>query len=121
MKEKTTSPIHLTRINRAFMQLLLFPFFTFLYMPVNRYVILPKLGSGEPYTDMSGAIVENYFSANSLARILFYVLLAVELFFSAKYAKNGLRGWKRWGYLLLCLLFSIIGGVFFLEFTLWSA
>lgn len=121
MKQQKESPIRLTRFNRAFLQLLFFPIFTFLYMPVNRYIVLPKLGSGEPYTDMTGAIVENYFSANSVARILFYVILAVALLFSIKYAKDELRGWKRWGYLLLCVVFAVIGGLFFLEFTLWSA
>ena len=121
MKPQKPSPIRLTRFNRAFLQLLFFPIFTFLYMPINRHIVFPKLGSGAPYTDMHGAIIENYFSANSVVRILFYVILAAELFFSVKYAKDELHGWKRWGYLLLCAVFSLIGGFFFLQFSLWSA
>lgn len=109
----------LTSWNRRLWPLFLSPLFTLIYAPINRYVSLPKLGSGRPYEDMQGQFVEQYFSANSLARILFYVLLILTELLLIR-TTRGLSRSKRTGLLITATILNFIMGIFFLEFTLWE-
>ena len=109
----------LTRWNRRLWPLFVSPLFTLIYAPVNRYVSLPKLGSGRPYEDMQGNLVENYFSANSLARIFFYLLLILTELLLIRTTRGLSRG-KRTGLLIAATVLNLVMGVFFLEFTLWE-
>ncbi|MBQ1282011.1 MAG: hypothetical protein IIY16_07185 [Oscillospiraceae bacterium] len=109
----------LNRFNRLSWPLLISPLFTLLYMPVNRYVSLPLFGSGRAYTDMEGALVEQYFSANSVARILFWLLLAVTSYLLF-HTSAAIPRTKRILFMIGCTVLNIIMGVFFLEFTLWE-
>ncbi len=109
----------LTRFNRLFLQLYLTPLVTLIYAPINRYIVLPKLGSGRPYQDMNGVWIDTYFNANDVARILFYLVLAASLVLTIRQSMQ-FHGWKRAGYLILCTLISLVTGVAFLEFTVWS-
>lgn len=109
----------LNRLNALLWPLFLSPLFTVLYAPVNRSVMLPKLGSGRPYVDMNGALVENYFSANSLSRILFYLLLAATEVLLFRTTRT-LSKKKRIPTLIGATLLNLILGVVFLEFTLWE-
>lgn len=109
----------LTSWNRRLWPLFLSPLFTLIYAPINRYVSLPKLGSGRPYEDMQGQFVEQYFSANSLARILFYVMLILTELLLIR-TTRGLSRSKRTGLLITATVLNFIMGIFFLEFTLWE-
>ncbi|MBQ8578411.1 MAG: hypothetical protein IJ449_10685 [Clostridia bacterium] len=109
----------LNRFNRLFWPLVISPLFTLLYSPVNRYVMLPKLGSGEVYTDMDGNLVEDYFSANSMARVLFWILLALTELLLIRCLRH-VRGWKKIPVIFLGTVMNLVVGMFFLEFTLWS-
>ena len=92
----------LTGFNKQFLHLLLNPLFTLFYIPVNRYVMLPKLGSGREYTDMDGNLVTEYFSANTLSKILFYVLFLTTLALSVMRCKKLHKG-KRILFLCICI------------------
>lgn len=109
----------LTSWNRRLWPLFLSPLFTLIYAPINRYISLPKLGSGRPYEDMQGQFVEQYFSANSLARILFYALLILTELLLIR-TTHGLSKSKRTVLLVTATLLNFIMGIFFLEFTLWE-
>ena len=109
----------LTRWNRRVWPLFLAPLFTLIYAPVNRYVSLPTFGSGRPYEDMNGVLVEEYFSANSLARILFYLLLLTTEFLLVRTTKGLTRG-KRILLLTGTTVLNVMMGILFLEFTLWE-
>ncbi len=109
----------LNGFNRLFWSALIAPVATVLYYPINRYIAYPKLGSGSPYVDMNGALVETYFSANTLVRILFYLLFLLSEIVLIRNA-YGTKGWKKAGILLLGTALSFIGGLIFLEFSLWS-
>lgn len=109
----------LTRWNKRLWPLFLSPIFTLLYAPVNRYVSLPSLGSSRPYENMDGVLVEDYFSANSLARILFYLLLIVTELLLIKTTRGLSRG-KRIVLLITATVLNLMMGIFFLEFTLWE-
>ncbi len=98
---------------------MLAPLFTVLYYPVNRYVMLPRLGSGRPYVNMDGILVEDYFSANTVAKLLFYLLVLVTCLLSLR-ASKGLSGRRRAVYLVFCFAISLLGGLLFLEFSLWA-
>ncbi|MBP3918850.1 MAG: hypothetical protein J6I50_06730 [Clostridia bacterium] len=111
--------LHLNRFNQLFWPLILFPIFTLLYIPINRYIMLPKLGSGRPYVNLSGQLVEQYFSANTAAHILFLVLLLITEFLLFRTLRV-IHGWKK---ALLCIAVTVLNvaaGLLFLEFTLWS-
>ncbi|MGM9625963.1 MAG: hypothetical protein ACI3XM_09695 [Eubacteriales bacterium] len=114
-----SSFIRFNRFNRLLWPLVVTPLFTLLYYPVNRYVMLPKLGSGKPYVDMSGVLVESYFSANTMALFLFWLLLAATEFLLIR-SSGAVHGWKRVLLLLFCTLMNIVTGFFFLEFTVWG-
>lgn len=109
----------LNRPNALLWPLFLSPLFTLLYAPVNRHVILPLLGSGRPYVDMDGVLVEEYFSANSLARILFYLLIAATAILLLR-TTRGLSKKIRIPLLIVSALLNILLGIVFLEFTLWE-
>lgn len=109
----------LNRWNTRLWPLFLSPLFTLLYAPFNRYVSLPKFGSGRPYEDMNGALIENYFSANSLARILFYLLLIATEALLIRTTAGMSRG-KRVLLLIGATILNLVMGVVFLEFTLWE-
>ncbi|MBQ7301878.1 MAG: hypothetical protein IJW77_18770 [Clostridia bacterium] len=109
----------LTRWNRRIWPLFLTPLFTLLYAPVNRYVTLPLLGSGRAYVDMNGFLIESYFSANSAARILFYLLLiTVEVLLFR--TTRGMPRVQRVLLLIGATILNLLLGVVFLEFTLWE-
>ncbi len=113
----------LTRWNRLLWPLFISPVFTLLYAPVNRYVSLPKLGSGRPYEDMNGMLVEDYFSANSLSRILFFLLLITTEFLLIKTTRGISRGkcrCRRIALLIVATVLNLVMGIVFLEFTLWE-
>ena len=105
--------------NKRLWPLFLSPLFTLIYAPINRYISLPKLGSGRPYEDMQGQFVEQYFSANSLARILFFALLILPELLLIR-TTHGLSKSKRTVLLVTATLLNFIMGIFFLEFTLWE-
>ena len=109
----------LNRFNRRLWPLLISPLFTLLYMPVNRYVSLPLFGSGRAYTDMEGVLVEQYFSANSVARILFWLLIAAVEYLLFRTSASMERAKRIW-FMIGCTVLNIVMGVFFLEFTLWE-
>ena len=109
----------LNRINALLWPLFLSPLFTVLYAPVNRRITLPKLGSGRPFVDMKGVLVEDYFSANSLSRIFFYLLIAATEILLVR-STRGISTKKRIPLLIGATLLNIILGVVFLEFTLWE-
>ena len=109
----------LTRWNRRLWPLFLSPLFTLIYAPINRCVSLPKLGSGRPYEDINGNLVENYFSANALARVLFYVLLILTELLLIR-TTRGLSRFKRTVLLIIATILNLMMGIFFLEFTLWE-
>lgn len=122
MKQKSSSgqsDFRLNTFNRLFLHLLITPVFTLLYAPVNRYVMLPKLGSGAPYVNMAGELVESYFSANTMVRILFYLLTALTLGLTA-YRARSFHGWRRVVFVLLSVLGCITAGLIFLEFSVWD-
>jgi len=107
------------RFNRRLWPLILSPLFTLLYYPVNRYVILPKFGSGRAYVDMNGALIENYFSANSVALILFYLLLLTTEVLLIR-TSRGMKTWQRVLFFIGTAILNCIMGFVFLEFTLWE-
>ncbi len=109
----------LTSWNRLLWPLFLSPLFTLLYAPINRCVSLPMFGSGRPYEDRNGVLVEDYFSANSLARILFYLLLVTTELLLVKTTKGISRG-KRIALLSAATILNLLMGILFLEFTLWE-
>ena len=109
----------LYRWNALLWPLFVSPVFTLLYAPINRYISLPKVGSGRPYESMDGVLVEDYFSANSLARILFYCLLTVTELLLIKTTKGLSRG-KRTLLLVGTTVLNLMMGILFLEFTLWE-
>ncbi len=111
--------IRLNRFNRLFLPALTGPLASLLYSPINRYIAVPKLGTGAPYIDMNGALVESYVSANTVVRILHLLLL---LFAEIWLIRNtyGMHGWKKAGAILFGTVLNLIGGVIFLEFSLWS-
>ena len=116
---ETKPALFLFRWNALLWPLLISPVFTLIYAPINRYVTLPLLGSGRPYKDMAGNLIEDYFSANSAARILFYLLLIISEFCLFKTAKPLSRG-KRIALLITGTIMNLIMGIVFLEFTLWE-
>ena len=116
---ETKPALFLFRWNALLWPLLISPVFTLIYAPINRYVTLPLLGSGRPYEDMAGNLIEDYFSANSAARILFYLLLIISEFCLFKSAKSLSRG-KRIALLITGTIMNLIMGIVFLEFTLWE-
>lgn len=116
---ETKPALFLFRWNALLWPLLISPVFTLIYAPINRYVTLPLLGSGRPYEDMAGNLIEDYFSANSAARILFYLLLIISEFCLFKTAKPLSRG-KRIALLITGTIMNLIMGIVFLEFTLWE-
>ncbi len=118
--KKEKKPVFfLTRWNKLLWPLFCSPLFTLLYAPVNRYVSLPMLGSGRPYEDMDGVLVESYFSANSLSRILFFLLLTVTQLLLVRTTKGVSRG-RRTALLVIGTVLNLVMGVVFLEFTLWE-
>lgn len=123
-QQKRTAPspspfVRFNRFNRLFWPLIVTPLFTLLYSPVNRYIMLPRLGSGKPYVDMKGALVESYFSANTMALLLFWLLLAATELLLIRSSRT-VHGWKRVLLFLFCTLMNIVTGFFFLEFTVWG-
>ena len=113
------APFRPNPFNRLFWPILISPVFTLLYTPLNRYIVLPLLGSGRPYTDLSGKYIEDYFSANSVALILFYLLFAASEFFIFRTSKK-LTRWKRLIFLIGCTVINLLTAILFLEFTLWE-
>ena len=109
----------LYRWNAVLWPLLISPLFTLIYAPINRNVTLPMLGSGRPYEDMNGQLVEEYFSANSAARILFYLLLLTTELLLVRTTRGISRG-RRTALLIGATLLNLIMGILFLEFTLWE-
>ncbi len=118
-KPKIEPIFFLTRWNKRLWPLFLSPLFTLIYAPINRYVSLPLFGSGRPYEDMNGQLVEDYFSANSLARILFYLLLIATEILLVRTTKGLTRG-KRTLLLIGTAILNLMMGILFLEFTLWE-
>ena len=117
---KENKPVFfLYRWNALLWPLLLSPIFTLIYAPINRHIVLPQLGSGRPYEDLAGNLIEDYFSANSAAMILFYLLLIVTELFMIKTSKGLSRG-KRTALLIAASIMNLIMGIVFLEFTLWE-
>ncbi len=110
--------VRLNAFNRLFCAALFAPAAAIVYYPFNRYIAVPKLGTGAPYVDMNGALIEDYFSANTLARILFYLLFAASEFLLIRNA-GAVHGWKKIAVLFLGTLLNLIGGILFLEFSLW--
>lgn len=105
--------------NKRLWPLFLSPLFTLIYAPVNRYMSLPLLGSGRPFEDENGLLVGEYFSANSLARILFYLLILTTEILLFKTTK-GLPRLQRSFLLIAATLLNLMMGILFLEFTLWE-
>ena len=117
---KETKPaFFLFRWNALLWPLLISPAFTLIYAPINRYVTLPMFGSGRPYEDMAGNLIEDYFSANSAARILFFLLLIITELCWFKTTKGISRG-KRIALMIAGTIMNLIMGIVFLEFTLWE-
>ncbi|MBE6657763.1 MAG: hypothetical protein E7604_04875 [Ruminococcaceae bacterium] len=118
--QKTQKPVFfLYRWNAILWPLLISPLFTLLYSPINRYITLPLFGSGRPYEDMDGTLIETYFSANSVARILFYLLLLATELLLIK-TTHGISRRKRIALLITATLLNLVMGAVFLEFTLWE-
>ncbi len=117
--KKEDVPFRPNAFNRLFWPILISPAFTLLYIPVNRYITLPLFGSGRPYTDLSGEYIENYFSANSVALILFYLLLAASEILIFHTSKK-LPKWKRTFFFIGCTVINLLTAILFLEFTLWE-
>ena len=109
----------LSRWNAILWPLLITPFFTLLYSPINQNIVLPHLGSGRIYEDLQGNLVENYFSANSFARILFYLLLVLTELLMFRTTRN-LSKKARTALLIAASVMNLIMGIVFLEFTLWE-
>ena len=120
LPQNTKKPIFfVTRFNRRLWPLIISPLFTLLYYPVNRYVMLPKFGSGRAYVDMNGALIENYFSANSVALILFYLLIVTTEILLVRTSRS-MKLWQRVLFYLGTAILNCIMGFFFLEFTIWE-
>ena len=109
----------LNKWNSLLWPLLISPFITLIYAPINRHVMLPLLGSGRIYEDSQGNLVENYFSANSAARILFYVLLIVPQLLMFRTTRR-LSKKARTALLIGAAVMNLITAAVFLEFTLWE-
>lgn len=110
----------LNRINSLFWHLLITPLSGLLYFPINRYIILPRLGNGEPYVDIDGNLIEQYFSANQAALIAAVLAEAVTVYFTVRTFKKLTERWQKTAYFIFCILFSLLTMVLFLEFSLWS-
>ena len=109
----------MNRLNRWFWPLLLFPAFTLVYTPINHYIALPLFGSGRPHINAFNELVYPVFSANALARILFWLIFSVtELLLIRISLRLDLK--KRIAYLIGCTLMCILMGIVFLEYTLWE-
>ena len=68
---------------------------------------------------MNGFLIESYFSANSAARILFYLLLiTVEVLLFR--TTRGMPRVQRVLLLIGATILNLLLGVVFLEFTLWE-
>jgi hypothetical protein len=68
---------------------------------------------------LAGNLIEDYFSANSAARILFYLLLILTELCLFKTTKPLSRG-KRIALLIAGTIMNLIMCIVFLEFTLWE-
>ena len=110
--------IRLNAVNRRVWQLLIIPLFTLIYSPVNRLIVLPKLGSGEPYVDMNGQVVTDYFSANTLAVILLVLLILLTGFLSV-WNTRGMKWPARIAVLAGCAAVVFFTSFVFLLITLW--
>ena len=116
---KKKPPFFLSSWNALLWPLLITPFFTLIYSPINQNIVLPWLGSGRMYEDLQGNLIENYFSANSLARILFYILLLLTEILIFRTTRK-LSKKARTVLLIAASLMNLIMGIVFLEFTLWE-
>ncbi|MBQ4290582.1 MAG: hypothetical protein II719_05240 [Clostridia bacterium] len=110
--------IRLNAVNRRVWQLLIIPLFTLIYSPVNRLIVLPKLGSGEPYVDMNGQVVTDYFSANTLAVILLVLLILLTGFLSVWNTRR-MKWPARIAVLAGCAAVVFFTSFVFLLITLW--
>ena len=110
--------IRLNAVNRRLWQLLIIPLFTLIYSPINRLIVLPKLGSGEPYVDVAGNVVTDYFSANTLAVILLVILILLTGFLSV-WNTRGMKIVPRIALLAGCACVVFLTSFVFLLITLW--
>lgn len=110
----------LNRFNRLFWPLLIFPLCGLLYYPVNRYIMLPAFGDGAAYTDLSGTLVDHYFSANQMAVIVCVLLAAATVVFGVRTVLRYCPKKLRIPAIVFFVLFAVVEAVCFLEFSLWS-
>ncbi len=111
----------LNRVNRLFAHLLITPFAILIYTPINKNLILPVFGSGAPYTDIDGNVVESYFSANHFSLLLALCLFALSLILTVRLSRSIHRLAVRILYIAGCSIMCLLTFVCFLEFSFWSA
>ena len=117
---KQEKPV-LNRLNRLFAHLLITPFATLIYYPLNKNIVLPTFGSGAPYTAISGKLVDRYFSANHFTLITAVCLLTLTVILSVRLSRSIRKPPVRILYLTGCILMGFLTFICFLEFSLWSS